>query len=127
MNKIKLFIYLLFFFIIDNSVYAQQIDSIAIENNAGMTIKKAGLPSSIAYADIIIDSVKTDSVKIPKKSIAPYPPVRRDYTRLGYDTGMYLGATVIAFGILWTMPESVSGWDKQDIKENGITKKWKNF
>ena len=124
MNKIKLFIYLLFFFIIDNSVYAQQIDSIAIENNAGMTIKKAGLPSSIAYADIIIDSVKTNSVKIPKKSIAPYPPVRRDYTRLGYDTGMYLGATVIAFGILWTMPESVSGWDKQDIKENGITKKW---
>ena len=44
---------------------------------------------------------------------------------LGYDTAMYVGATVIAFGVLYAMPESVTNWDKEAMKENGIAYKWK--
>lgn len=124
MNKIKLFFHLLFFFIIYSGAFAQEIDSIAVSNDLELTASNPIVPSKVAYSEIIIDSVKTDSVKIPKKNIAPYPPLQRDYRRLGYDTSMYLGVTVIAFGILWVMPQSISGWNKQDIKEQGLTSKW---
>jgi hypothetical protein len=59
------------------------------------------------------------------QNTAAYPPAYRDYRRLGYDTAMYLGATVIAFGILYAMPESATNWDKQAMKENGFAYKWK--
>jgi len=65
-----------------------------------------------------------DSTKVQQNAIA-YPPAKRDYTRLGYNTAMYLGATVVAFGILYAMPESATNWDKEAMKENGITYKWK--
>jgi hypothetical protein len=54
-----------------------------------------------------------------------YPPPYRDWRRLGYDSAMFLGTTVIAFGVLWAMPESVTNWDKEEIKEKGILWKWK--
>lgn len=60
-----------------------------------------------------------------KQNAIAYPPTFKDYRRLGIDTGMYFGATVIAFGILYAMPESATNWDKQDMKENGIFNKWK--
>ena len=65
-----------------------------------------------------------DSI-ITLKNGSPYPPDHRDYKRLGITTGMYAGTAVLAFGILWAMPESVSNWDKEEIKEKGILWKWK--
>ncbi|MBC7845014.1 MAG: DUF3943 domain-containing protein [Flavobacterium sp.] len=65
-----------------------------------------------------------DSTFQIKPSIA-YPPTSKDFRKLGIHTAMYLGVIVISFGILWTMPESTTGWDKQSMKENGITYKWK--
>lgn len=56
--------------------------------------------------------------------IEEYNP-KRDPKRLLYNTGLYAGAIVVSFGILWVMPESVTNWDKEKMKEEGIGKKWK--
>jgi len=110
--------------------------AILAQNGEEQTINKNQLPqfitqNSIAYSDAKTDKtydfntlIINDTV-ITLKSGAAYPPTTRDYRRLGYDTGMYFGTTIIAFGILWSMPESVSNWDKEEIKEKGILWKWK--
>jgi hypothetical protein len=50
---------------------------------------------------------------------------KRDPKRLLYNTGLYIGASVVSFSILWMMPESVTNWDKEKMKREGIGKKWK--
>lgn len=87
--------------------------------------------NSIAYSDAQIGKVYNydmltlgDTTAVLKNGSA-YPPAKRDYRRLGYGTGLYFGTAVIAFGVLWAMPESVSNWDKEEIKEKGILWKWK--
>ena len=54
-----------------------------------------------------------------------YDPIR-DPERLAYNSGLFVGGAVVAFGILWVLPESVSNWDKEEIKETGLINKWKN-
>lgn len=61
---------------------------------------------------IIIDSSKI------------YNP-QRDPKRLLYNTGLFAATAVGAFGLLWIAPESISKWDKDEIRENGIMTKWK--
>lgn len=53
-----------------------------------------------------------------------YDPIR-DPKRLLYNTGLFLGAALVSFGVLWVSPESFSGWDKDEIREDGFFKKWK--
>ncbi len=53
-----------------------------------------------------------------------YDPVR-DPKRLLYDTGIYFGISFVAFGILWFSPESFSNWYIEEIKEDGLIKRWK--
>ncbi|WP_348797294.1 DUF3943 domain-containing protein [Flavobacterium adhaerens] len=87
--------------------------------------------NSIAYSDAQIeqeynfDMLKYTDSTLTLKSGAVYPPTQRDWKRLGLGSSMYLGAAVISFGILWALPESVSNWDKEEIKEKGILWKWK--
>jgi hypothetical protein len=50
---------------------------------------------------------------------------QRDPKRLWYNTGMYAVTALGAFGLLWIAPESISKWDKEEIKEEGLLKKWK--
>lgn len=52
-----------------------------------------------------------------------YDPIR-DPKRLLFNTGLFFGAALVSFGILWVSPESFSGWDKDEIKEEGFFKKW---
>lgn len=110
--------------------------AILAQNGKEQTINQNQLPqfitqNSIAYSDAKLDktydfnTLTINDTVTTLKSGAVYPPTSRDYRRLGYDTGMYFGTTVIAFGILWAMPESVSNWDKEEIKEKGILWKWK--
>lgn len=80
-------------------------------------------------SEVSKDSIQNNfSISIPiqqKDSVAfAYPPSKRDYRKLGYNTSIYLGATVVAFGILWSMPESASNWDKDEIREKGLLWKW---
>jgi hypothetical protein len=53
-----------------------------------------------------------------------YDPIR-DPKRLGLNTALYLGGTAVAFAILWVSPESFSGWDKDEIRGEGLIKQWK--
>ena len=118
---------LVLFFIISFS-YSQQMDTSSLENPMPITV----VDSSVVKADepliVLADSLKPalDTITpAPAKISMTYPPLHRDWRRLGYTTSMYLGATVIAFGVLWVMPESATNWDKEEIKEKGLLWKWK--
>ena len=52
-----------------------------------------------------------------------YDPVR-DPKRLIFHTANYIGAAIVAFGILWVAPESFSKWDKDKMREEGIFTRW---
>ncbi len=67
--------------------------------------------------------IQSDS--IPSSIVIPDVKPPRDWGRLGICTSMYWGTTVAAFGILWFSPESFSNWDKEEIRREGIFKKWK--
>lgn len=133
MNLLKPILYAFIILLSGNTIFAQQAEQ-SINN-------QDQLPSSlsqntIAYSISQKESTENitpynynmlslaDSTLVQQNGIA-YPPAKRDYTRLGYDTAMFLGATVIAFGVLYAMPESVTNWDKEAMKENGIAYKWK--
>lgn len=82
--------------------------------------------SSINFEKISLpDSVATFASKKCKLCVEPYPPVKRDFRKLGYNTLVYFGVSTVAFGVLWVSPESFSKWDKKEIRERGILYKWK--
>jgi hypothetical protein len=109
--------------------FSQQLET----NNSHLDIRSNQFDNSVAVNDLNITSqdpfynnisILTDSTLV-KQNTTVYPPAFRDYRRLGYDSAMYVGAAVIAFGVLYSMPESATNWDKEAMKENGITYKWK--
>ena len=124
----KTFFLISVFFVLSTSTFAQDLASgiSAIENTPILNDTTAVIP-----AETIV--VLKDSLSTALDTLAPdqkmdslvYPPPYRDWRRLGYDSAMFLGTTVIAFGVLWAMPESVTNWDKEEIKEKGILWKWK--
>ena len=123
-KTILYFFFLLFF----TNIFAQQTEETP-ENQNQLPLFLTS--NSIAYSDLQIEKANdynmltlADST-IMLKNGDPYPPQRRDYRRLGIATGMYAGTAVLAFGFLWIMPESVSNWDKEEIREKGILWKWK--
>lgn len=62
--------------------------------------------------------------KPQQKYIQIYPLPKREFRRLASNTGLFLGATVITFGVLYTLPESATQWDKEKMRQEGITAKW---
>jgi Domain of unknown function (DUF3943) len=99
---------------LDDSLPLIAIDSLAVQDNE----------TPIVLADSLKPALDTIA-PTPAKISMTYPPPYRDWRRLGYTSSMYLGATVIAFGVLWVMPESATNWDKEEIKEKGLLWKWK--
>lgn len=128
MIRTKSLLYSLLLLIICTSVFAQQsgkdsLKSPVISTSIDSTSYSLN-ESNVVLEDsikIIMDSI----VSLPNKDSIAYPPSYRDYRRLGYNTSIYLGATVIAFGVLWVMPESVTNWNKEEMREKGILWKWK--
>jgi hypothetical protein len=133
MNSLKTILFAFIILLSQNTVFAQQTEqSINNQNQLPQSLSQ----NTIAYSDSQKESTENvtpynynilsvaDSTLVLQNGTA-YPPTKRDYRRLGYDTAMYLGATVIAFGILYAMPESVTNWDKEEMKEKGIAYKWK--
>lgn len=119
---------LLFLFVLCSSTFAQERDSsnlntLIIGNTTDSTEVRSE-EIKVVLRDSLVLNLDT-IVPIQTKDSLVYPPPYRDWKRLGYDSGMYIGATVIAFGILWVMPESVTNWDKEQIKEKGLLWKWK--
>ena len=128
MNHTKTFFYFPLLFLLCMHSFAQQLDSSTIESQ--MSIKGTDSTAVIPEETIVVqkDSLtpkKDPIVYLHIKDSVVYPPARRDWKRLGLTTSMYAGATVIAFGVLWVMPESVTNWDKEEMKEKGLAWKWK--
>lgn len=124
----KTFFLLSLLFVLSSTAFAQQIDS---RDSETLIATNAADSTAICLDEIKVvlqDSLitVTDSiVPLQMKDSLVYPPPYRDWRRLGYDSSMYVGATIIAFGVLWVMPESVTNWDKEEMKEKGILWKWK--
>ena len=103
----KTFFLISVFFVLSTSTFAQEFASgiSAIENTPILNDTTAVIP-----AETIV--VLKDSLSTALDTLAPdqkmdslvYPPPYRDWRRLGYDSAMFLGTTVIAFGVLWAMP-----------------------
>jgi len=97
-----------------SSISSTLVDSTQIEIQENKIVLRDSL-------SLILDSIPP----ISKQNSLVYPPPYRDWRRLGYTSTMYIGTTVIAFGILWVMPESTTNWDKKQMKEKGMLWKWK--
>ena len=124
----KTFLYSPLLFIICTFSYAQQLDSSSLESPIRLNSIDSTTVSSEENQIILLYSLPAtiDSiVPLQKKDSLVYPPPYRDWRRLGYTSSMYAGTTVIAFGVLWALPESVTNWNKEEIKEKGIFWKWR--
>jgi hypothetical protein len=124
----KTYLYCLLFFTVCTFSYAQQLDSSSLESQISLNSIDSTLISSEEIKIVVKDSLIPTLDSIAPVSVNDslvYPPPYRDWRRLGYTSSMYVGATVIAFGVLWVMPESTTNWDKEEMREKGILWKWK--
>lgn len=124
----KTFFFISLFFVLSTATFAQEsaIRILELENTPILSDSTAVIPADpIAVLQDSLTTVRDTIAPLQKKDSLVYPPPYRDWRRLGYDSAMYVGTTVIAFGVLWIMPESVTNWDKEEMKEKGILWKWK--
>lgn len=127
MNPFKPFLYAIIILLSGNTLFAQQTEqSINHQDPKQISLSENTLAYTDSQAKIYQYNMLSmaDSTLVQQNAIN-YPPSKRDYVRLGYDSAMYLGAAIISFGVLYAMPESVTNWDKESMKENGIGYKWK--
>lgn len=131
MTQTKIFFSFVLLTLTGFTAFSQQLEV----NNTPQDVNLNQFDNVVAVNDVNVatqDSLfnKTSSIvldsTLAKQNAPVYPPAFKDYRRLGIDTGMFLGTTVIAFGVLYAMPESVTNWDKEDMKKNGIANKWKH-
>lgn len=125
-TKNTLFSFILF--LICTVAFGQQPDTPTTENQIPPNNADSTSVPSIETQTALVDTVKTSIVTVAtlqKKDPIAYPPPFKDYRRLGYNTSIYAGATVIAFGVLWVMPETATNWDKEEMRAKGIFWKWK--
>ncbi|MES2574749.1 MAG: DUF3943 domain-containing protein [Bacteroidota bacterium] len=120
--------YTFFLLLICTVSFAQQPDSSNLDTEITPNSTDNSLVCSNETIEVLNDTITPiiDSVA-PIQQITPeaYPPPFKDYRKLGYNTAIYVGATVIAFGVLWSMPENATNWDKKEMKEKGVFWKWK--
>lgn len=125
-------IYSLLFTLIGVATFAQQISNtdtnqFSFDNSLlvfNSNIDKLENDKTKSYTFEKEDSFQLDSSFQINDSLV-YPPTTKDYRKLGYNTAIVFGTTIVAYGILWSLPESFTKWDKEEMKKNGITAKWK--
>jgi len=126
-------IYILLFTLIGITTFAQQLNTIYTD--------KFSLDTSLVTFNSnkdILENLDTKTYIITKENIVllhatlqindtivAYPSLTRDYRKLGYNTSLVLGTTIVAYGVLWSLPESFTQWDKEEMKKNGFGAKWK--
>ena len=78
--------------------------------------------------------LKTAEITLPKttaftidytQKYLVYDPVK-DPKRLLFNTGLFMGTALASYGILWVLPESFTGWDKEEMLEYGMWHRWKD-
>lgn len=126
-------IYILLFTLIGITTFAQQLNkihtdkfsldtSLLTSNSSKDILENTDIKAYIITKENIVQLNRTLQIN---DTIAYYPSLTRDYRKLGYNTALVFGTTVVAFGVLWALPESFTKWDKEEMKKNGIGAKWK--
>jgi len=128
MNQTKTFFYSLFLFYFYIHASAHELNNSNTENQITLASVDSTLVITSETKIVLEDTIKKpidSTVPIQTNNSIAYPPANRDWRKLGLNSALYAGAAVVVFGVLWVSPESFSNWDKEDIKKNGITYKWK--
>ena len=131
MIRTKTFLCAVLLLIVCTASFAQQTKSnVSDPLITPIAVDSTSTTNPTETEEVVVDTVKITmdpAVKIQKKDSLSlvYPPPYKDYTRLAYNSSIYIGATIVAFGVLWVMPESTTNWDKEEMKEKGIFWKWK--
>lgn len=116
MSKINIFLKVVVLLLFSFNSFAQ--------NDSIVRISDSILPDAVKVP-ITPSNVESSNDTISSVTKSPIYNPQRDPKRLLYNTGMYAGAAVASFGLLWIAPESISKWDKQEMKEEGLFNKWK--
>jgi hypothetical protein len=117
------------FFIITLTFYGQEripdsVRAVSATTKPLQTLQDFSILSPVEV--ILFDKDETVITEFSKDYIyknLTYDPIR-DPKRLAYNSGLFVGGAVVAFGLLWIMPESVTSWDKDEIREEGLINKW---
>lgn len=128
MIRKKAFFYISLLLIFSTVSFAQQLVPVVPTTSVPQNAIESPTIGSSETKDVIVDTVQIaigTVAPLPQKKSFVYPPPFKDYRRLGYNTSIYFGATVIAFGVLWVMPQSTTNWNKAEMREKGIFWKWK--
>ncbi len=88
-------------------------EDLKFQDNTDLISKEINIPLTTAY-----------TIDYTQKYLV-YDPVR-DPKRLVYNTGLFMGAAVVSFGVLWVLPESFTNWDKEEMLEYGLIQRWKD-
>lgn len=72
-----------------------------------------------------ISQLLTETTYYDNYNYLVYDPVK-DPRRLAYNTGLFAGAAVVSFGVLWVLPENISNWDKEEMLEYGLLHRWQD-
>jgi len=125
------FIISLLFLFISSDIYAQQ-DGQERQESICFTVK----PLQFGNDFLPIKSIQIDESFPEEYDVLQYVTdykyqflmfdAVRDPKRLGYNFGIYVGAALISYGVLWIMPESITGWDKESMRKGGMFKRWKD-
>lgn len=126
-------IYSLLLTLIGIASFAQQfstinIDKLSLDKSLSSTNFSNNILENTNIKIYIIDKESLFQLNKTSKandSIVIYPPATKDYRKLGYNTALFAGTTVVIYGVLLLLPESVTKWDKEEMRKNGITAKWK--
>ena len=129
-NNFSFLIFLLILGTCVSNLYAQN-DSIKLKKGIIHSNKPIQFGDNLYPVESIVIDQDISQILIPTQftrdytfNYLTYDPVR-DPKRLLFNTGLYFGAALASFGILWISPESFSGWDKDKIREEGLFKRWK--
>jgi hypothetical protein len=79
---------------------------------------------SCAETKLIFPQSSTVHVASFEKPSIAYPPASRDFKKLAINTSIFIGSSVMVFGVLSLFPEDVSGWKKNEIQTRSLFERW---
>ncbi len=130
-NKLLLLLMIIFYGVDSFELFAQK-DSTVVKKKIFYQSKPLQLEKSLLSINSIqIDQYNyqilqpTQFTKDYNYKYLTYEPVR-DLRRLVYNTGLCFGASLLDFAFLWSLPESSTQWDKDEMRKVGLTKQWSN-
>lgn len=104
----KLFFWILLFGCLSDVCCAQQSNLFCFNSKAPITISTNPNPKHSFISKYSLN----------------YPPKTKDFKRLTYNTCIYFGSSIIAFGVLALFPEDFSSWQKDEIRIPNLFGKW---